>query len=86
MLIGVPSDISRHKCPHSAAARPSRRSNNAIAAGYVLQYVDSWVSKEWIVWPNQPPPGCPFAPSADLLDYEYTPAPAVPQGIGADTW
>jgi hypothetical protein len=62
----------------------------AAADGYVALYVDCYTPippPVWTVWPNTPPPGAPFPPSADLLGFEYNRgANAVPPGIGADTW
>jgi hypothetical protein len=41
----------------------------------------------WVLWPSQPPPGCPLPPSADLVGFEYAlGGAAVPPGIAADTW
>ena len=62
----------------------------AAADGYVALYVDCYVARAppaWTVWPSTPPPGAPFAPSTDLLGYEYNlGANAVPPGVRADTW
>ena len=62
---------------------------NAQGAGYVLQYVDSYVAPSWVVWPNEPPTvpsAIPYPPSKDLVGYNYlSGGNAVPPGIKADT-
>jgi hypothetical protein len=64
--------------------------SEAAADGYVALYVDCYVPVTppvWTVWPSTPPPGAPFAPSTDLLAFEYNRgANAVPLGVHADTW
>jgi hypothetical protein len=54
---------------------------------YGLLFVDSYATMPWVAWPNTPPAGVPFSPSADLVGYSYQiNANAVPPGIKADTW
>jgi len=60
---------------------------NAVAAKYVLLYIDSYAPAPWVVWPNQPHPEIPWPRSTDLLDIELEwGRNAVPPNIGADTW
>jgi hypothetical protein len=63
---------------------------NAIGAGYVLQYNDSFVGQAWVVWPNvwpSTPSAAPWPQSTDLLGFHYLiGGNAVPPGINADTW
>ena len=60
----------------------------AIAdGGYVKLFVDCAADPAWTLWPNTPPPGTPFPPSADLLGFEFAyGANSVPPHIRADTW
>ena len=64
--------------------------DNAKGAGYVLEYIDSYVGQQWVVWPNTPPTtptSIPYPPSKDLVGYNYlSNGNAVPPNIGADTW
>ena len=60
----------------------------AVASGgYERMFVDCAADPMWTLWPNAPPQGAPFPPSADLLGFEFAyGANAVPPHIRADTF